>query len=94
MPFEALGQPAVETDEAVGKRTVFDRHPDPTESLWTLLWAIGIKTVEIAPKEEREAVVKTIEERFSERLPEYHVDYVMKPIRETAEQTRPGRGRR
>lgn len=90
MPFEALVQPAVETDEG----TVFDRHPDPTESLWTLLWAIGIKTVEIAPKEEREAVVKTIEERFSELLPEYHVDYVMKPICETAEQTRPGRGRR
>lgn len=38
--------------------------------------------------------MKTIEERFSELLPEYHVDYVMKPIRETAGQTRPGRGRR
>ena len=49
MPFEALGQPAVETDETVQERTVFDRHPDPTESLWTLLWAIGIETVEIAP---------------------------------------------
>lgn len=94
MPFEALGQPAVETDEAVGKRTVFDRHTNPTESLWTLLWAIGIETVEIAPKEEREAVVKTIEERFSELLPEYHLDYVMKPIRKAAGQTRPGRGRR
>lgn len=38
--------------------------------------------------------MKTIEERFSELLPEYHVDYVMKPIRETAGQTRQGRGRR
>lgn len=94
MPFEALVQPAVETDEAVRERTVFDRHSDPTESLWTLLRIIGIETVEFAPKEEREAVVKTIEERFSELLPEYHVDYVMKPIREAAGQTRPGRGRR
>ena len=45
MPFEALGQPAVETDEG----TVFDWHPDPTESLWTWLRIIGIETVEIAP---------------------------------------------
>lgn len=45
MPFEALVQPAVETDEG----TVFDRHPDPTESLWTWLRIIGIETVEIAP---------------------------------------------
>lgn len=49
MPFGALVQLAVETDKAVREQTVFDRHPDPTESLWTLLWAIGIETVEIAP---------------------------------------------
>lgn len=90
MPFEALVQPAVETDEG----TVFDRHPDPTESLWTWLRIIGIGTVETAPKEDRPTVVKTIEDRFKELLPKDDVEYIMGSIREAAGQTRPGRGRR
>ena len=94
MPFEALVQLAVETDEAVREQTVFDWHPDPTESLWTLLRGVGIGTLEVTPEKERTAVMKTIEERFKEILPEDDLKYVMRPIREAAGQTRPGRGRR
>ena len=94
MPFEALVQLAVETDEAVREQTVFDWHPDPTESLWTLLRGVGIGTLEATPEKERMAVLETIEERFKEILPEDDLKYVMRPIREAAGQTRPGRGRR
>ena len=94
MPFEALVQLAVETDEAVREQTVFDWHPDPTESLWTLLRGVGIGTLEATPEKERTAVMKTIEERFKEILPEDDLKYVMRPIREAAGQTKPGRGRR
>ena len=94
MPFEALVQLAVETDEAVREQTVFDWHPDPTESLWTLLRGVGIGTLEATPEKERTAVMETIEERFKEILPEDDLKYVMRPIREAAGQTRPGRGRR
>ena len=94
MPFEALVQLAVETDEAVREQTVFDWHPDPTESLWTLLRGVGIGTLEATPEKERTAVMETIEERFKEILPEDDLKYVMRPIREAAGQTRPRRGRR
>ena len=94
MPFEALVQLAVETDEAVREQTVFDWHPDPTESLWTLLRGVGIGTLEATPEKERTAVMETIEERFKEILPEDDLKYVMRPIREAAGQTKPGRGRR
>lgn len=94
MPFGALVQLAVETDKAVREQTVFDRHPDPTESFWTLLRGVGIGTLEATPKKERAAVMETIEERFKEILPEDDLEYVMGPIREAAGQARPGRGRR
>ena len=94
MPFEALVQLAVETDEAVREQTVFDWHPDPTESLWTLLRGVGIGTLEATPEKERTAVMETIEERYKEILPEDDLKYVMRPIREAAGQTRPRRGRR
>ena len=93
MPFEALVQPAVETDKAVREQTVFDRHPDPTESLWTLLRGVAIGTLEATPKKERTAVMETIEERYKEILPEDDLKYVMRPIREAAGQTRARRGR-
>ena len=94
MPFGALVQLAVETDKAVREQTVFDWHPDPTESLWTLLRGVCIGTLEATPKKERAAVMETIEERFKEILPEDDLEYVMGPIREAAGQARPGRGRR
>ena len=50
--------------------------------------------VETAPKEDRPTVLKTIEDRFKELLPEDDVEYIMGSIREAAGQTRPGRGRR
>ena len=93
MPFEALVQLAVETDEAVREQTVFDWHPDPTESLWTLLRGVAIGTLEATPEKERTAVMETIEERYKEILPEDDLKYVMRPIREAAGQTRPRRGR-
>ena len=59
-----------------------------------MLSGVGIGTLEATPEKERMAVLETIEERFKEILPEDDLKYVMRPIREAAGQTRPGRGRR
>ena len=95
MPLEALLQVAVETDGIVRERTVFDWHPDPTESLTELLRGVGIGVVRAAPEEENEAALETIEKRFRDLLSESEIEYVMGSIREAIGQVqKAGRGPR